>query len=254
MYQEAGYGANWQPEANNARRIDPNTKTYVTLGGLFAIGLVLIVIVVLSLIPLYMSHTSSSKNTNTNTNTTNNIQVSQIFVNSFSLQIRSPFDGFNSQTILLETNNRQALQAALTSMIQKDSLVNGSVVHINNTSMKSNRQIRQTSNFIKIIFDLNIISSNPCSIASCLNDFQSRVIQLLSGSNMTTSRVYCERTNSTEVYWLYFQLPQTIQPNSSLIYADLNQISSLLNQLLTIDKNQNQNQQTIESSTSNLFA
>ncbi|CAF1046444.1 unnamed protein product [Rotaria magnacalcarata] len=251
MYQEAGYGANWQPEANNARRINPNTQTCVVLGGLFAIGFVLIVIVVLSLIPLYMSHGSSSKNTNTNT-TNNNIQVSQIFVSSYSLEIQSPFDSFNSQTILLETNNRQALQAALTSMIQKDSLVTGSVIDINNTSMNSNRQIRQTSNFIKIIFDLNIISSKPCSIVSCLNAFQSRVIELLSGSNMTTSRVYCERTNSTEVYWLYFQLPQTIQPNSSLIYADLNKISSLLGQLLTIDKNRNQ--QTIESSTSNLFA
>ncbi|CAF4226351.1 unnamed protein product, partial [Rotaria magnacalcarata] len=68
-------GANWQPEANNARRINPNTQTCVVLGGLFAIGFVLIVIVVLSLIPLYMSHGSSSKNTNTNT-TNNNIQVS----------------------------------------------------------------------------------------------------------------------------------------------------------------------------------
>ncbi|CAF2653442.1 unnamed protein product [Rotaria sp. Silwood2] len=210
MYEDRGYGRNWLSTENNARRLNPYSRVYSTLGCLVAIGFVLIVIIVLSLIPIYIS----LKHSNT---TNNNIRTSKIFINDYTLQIQAPFDNFNPQTVLSQTNNRQRLQAALTSMIQQDSLLNGSVIEINTSSRKSNRQRRQTSDLLNITFDLNITSNKVCSSTSCLNDFQSHAINLLSNSNKTTSRVRYELLNSTQIYWLYYRLPQKIQ-SSKIFY------------------------------------
>ncbi|CAF3625776.1 unnamed protein product [Rotaria sp. Silwood1] len=242
MYDNAAYGGNWIPTTNAARRLDPYRRIYSILGCFVAIGFVLIVIIVLSLIPVYISRNSSRTNNN-------NIRVSKISIYGYNLRIQIPFTNFNPQTILSQTNNRQRLQAALTSMIQQDSLVNGSIIEINTSSTKSKRQ---SSDLFNITFDLNIISNKPCSTTSCLNEFQSHAVNLLTNSNKTIFRVSYELLNSTQIYWYYYQLPQQIQSNASLVYIDLNTISSLLNTLILLDKTQNQ--LSTESSTKNLIS
>ncbi|CAF1063282.1 unnamed protein product [Rotaria sordida] len=246
MYQDRNYGRNWIPTVNNARRIDPYSRIYIILGSFVVVGFILIVIVVLSLIPLYISRNFSRINNN-------NIQVSKISINAYNLQIQSLFDNFNPQTILSQNNNRQRLQAALTSMIQQDSILSGSIIEINTSSEKSNCQRQQTSNLFNITFDLNIISNKSCLSISCLNEFQSHVINLLSNSNKKTSRIRYEQLNSTQIYWLYYyRLSQTIQSNASFVYVNLKTISSLLDTLILIDRTQNQ--LSIENSTTNLFS
>lgn len=96
-------------------------------------------------------------------------------------------------------------------MIQHDSLVEGSIININNTTTKSLRVSRDTTDIRTITFHLNTISNRPCSSKTCLNEFQFRVISLLTNSSRTTSRVRYELTGSTQVYYLYFQLPNTIE-------------------------------------------
>jgi len=133
-------------------------------------------------------------------------------ITNYNLQIQSPFDNFNPQTVLSDSNNRQALAAALTSMLQKDSITTGSVVEINTSVLTSDhRKRRQTSNTYDITCNVNITSNKPSSSTVTLNQYHSHAEDLLSNSNKTTSFVHYQESNSTPVYWLTYRLPQTIQ-------------------------------------------
>ncbi len=134
-------------------------------------------------------------------------------ISNYNLQLQSSFDNFDSQAVLSNTNNLQSLEAALTSMLQKDSITTGSVVQIITPTIKR----RQTLNSFTITCNLNVTSSKPCSSTTCLNQFQSHVNTSLSGSNETTPSVYYQQTNSSQTYWLYYYLPQTIQ-SSKILY------------------------------------
>ncbi|UJR22642.1 hypothetical protein I4U23_025682 [Adineta vaga] len=241
MYQDAGYGQNWQPMTNNARRIDPYTRSIKTLGILFTVGFVLIIIVVLSLIPLYISQNSTSSSSN--------VQVPKVSMSNYNLRFQSPGDNFNSQTIISDLSNRRNLQAALTSLIQTDSTMTGSIVEINtSSSVQSRRKRRQSSKLLSISFELNVISSKSCTSVTCLNQFQSRAQTFLTDINRSLSGIRYQNPNSTETYWLNYKLPQTTQTNSTFIVVDPKSISSTLDTLLQLDKSLNQ--PTSETSTS----
>ena len=61
MYQDSGYGENWRPTDNRARRTDPYARSCVILVCLFVIGFFIIITIILSLIPIYLSKNSSTK-------------------------------------------------------------------------------------------------------------------------------------------------------------------------------------------------
>ncbi|CAF1072721.1 unnamed protein product [Adineta steineri] len=240
MYQDAGYGENWQPAANNARRIDPYTRSCAALGGLFGCGFIIIVIIVLSLIPLYISHDSS---------TNSNIQAPKVTVTNYNLQFQSPFNNFNSQTILSDSTNLQTLQAALTSLVQTDPAMAGSVVEINTSSVQSRRKRRQTSNLLTITFNLNVISGKGCSSIACLNQFQSHATSCLTDINQTISGVRYQQSGSSNIYWLNYKLPQTMQSNATFVIVDSKLLSSLLATLTELDASQHQSATTTTPTT-----
>ena len=112
------------------------------------------------------------------------------------------------ESIVLQTNNRQTLQAALTALIQQDRIVLGSVVEIVNFSIKSN-----------LILELLITSNQSCVTPICMDDYEIRVNHLLSSHNQTTfvvSYEYSNRTSSssTNIVWLQYQLPDEIQSST----------------------------------------
>lgn len=115
--------------------------------------------------------------------------------------------------LLSLTKNRHTLQAALTSMIQHDLTVNGSVITINASAVKTNgrRRRRQISSLITINLDLNVVSGKSCSSVVCMNDFRSRIINLLTNPNENTLIARYEPSDSTLGYWFYYQLPVSIQ-------------------------------------------
>jgi hypothetical protein len=180
--------------------------------------------VVLSLIPIYISHTSSTTNNNTQVSSKKNFYFLSIFIlnlgiyiNSYTLQFSSPSDTFDPQTILSESANRLTLQAALTSMIQKDSILAGSVVEIYPSSIISNRKRRQTSsNQFSITLGLNITGNKLSASVAMLNQFQFHTMNLLAQKNGTTTSVRYQLSNSTQIYWLNYQLPEKI--HSSKIF------------------------------------
>ncbi|CAF1450841.1 unnamed protein product [Rotaria magnacalcarata] len=240
MYKDAGYGENWQPTANNnARRIDPYTHSFAVLGCFFAVGFVLIIIVVLSLIPLYISHSSATRSY---------VQVPRVSVNGYTLKFRSPWTNFDTDTILSESSNREALQAALTSMIQNDSALAGSIVEISSSSALLKRKRRLASNIISLSVNMYVISCKSCPSIQCLNQFQINTNnQLTDKSRTPTVRYELNTTNdtsssssTTQVYWLTYQLPNAVISNVSLVSADLKLISSSLENLINLDKTLNQ--------------
>ncbi|CAF0976193.1 unnamed protein product [Rotaria sordida] len=242
MYKDAGYGDNWQPTPDNiARRIDPYGRSCAILGCFFVIGFILIVIVVLSLIPVYISRSSSP--------TKNTVQVPKVYINGYTLRFRSPSNSFNIETILSQSNNREALRAALTAMIQSDSILSGSIIDITKSSLSSKRKRRYSSDLLDITFDLYITSGKTCTSVSCLNQFQTRSINQLCNKNRTTAIVRYEQPNtddsihqsssSSNIYWLNFQLPNMMKSNVSFVNVDLKIISSSLETLINLDKNLN---------------
>ncbi len=129
---------------------------------------------------------------------------------NYNLELQSPYEGFDPQAVLSDPHNRLTLQAALTSMLQKNSGTSGSVIELHSIA---NRRRRQTSNSSDITFNLNITNNKPCSTA-CLNQYHSLIINLLSNNNHTTSSVRYQPSNLTTVYWLYYRLPKKIQSSS----------------------------------------
>ncbi|CAF3007261.1 unnamed protein product [Rotaria socialis] len=236
MYTDAGYGENWQPTANNnARRIDPYTRSCAMLGCFFAVGFVLIIIVVLSLIPLYISHSSTA---------ISYVQVPSVFVNGYALKFRSPWTNFDTHTILSDSSNREALQAAFTSMIQNDPALAGSIVEIPSSSTLPKRKRQLTSNIISFSVDMHVISCKSCTSIQCLNQFQINTNNQLTDKNRTPTVRYelntTNGTSSSKVYWLTYYLPNAVTSNASFVSVDLKVISSSLENLINLDKTLNQ--------------
>ncbi|CAF0790441.1 unnamed protein product [Rotaria sp. Silwood1] len=244
MYRDASYGENWQPTPNNiARRIDPYSRSCALLGCFFAVGFILTIIVVLSLIPVYISRSSSGKKSY--------VQVPRVYVNGYTLQFRSPSNSFNAEAILSHSNNLQALRAALTSMIQNNPTLTGSIVDISKSSLSSKKKRQELSDSYVFILDLNVTSGKPCTSILCLTQFQTHSINQLCDKNRTISTVRFEQpytnedasqsssSSSSHIYWLNFRLPQIMKSNVSFTNVDLKTISSSLETLITLDKNLN---------------
>ncbi len=103
-------------------------------------------------------------------------------------------------------------------MIQKDSTLAGSIVQITTPSTQSKRKRRQISNILTITFDLYITCAKSCPSATCENQCQSHAISCLSNSNQATPTAGYQQTNSSQIYWLEYRLPQTIQ-SSKISYS-----------------------------------
>lgn len=206
------------------RRLDPYARSCTILASLFAVGLVLIIIIVLSLIPLYISHRSKPA-ANDVFVLSNDIDRSPLdhfwylssafaglLASGYTLHVRSPTDDFDSNTVLNRSNNRQALQAALTSLIQEDAVVAGSLLEIYSSS---SRNRRQASTALDVICDLFITSNRSCVSTICASQFQSSVANLLTGNDQNTSPVRYEQTTNTSsastIYWFRYQLPAAMQ-------------------------------------------
>ncbi len=125
--------------------------------------------------------------------------------------MQSSVDTFYPQAVLSDTNNRMALQAALTSMLQQDSTTMGSVVDINSATSRS------LSTSYNLIFDLTVTGNKSCSAVTCLHQYHFRVINSLSNSNKTTSFVRYQQSNPTQIDWLTYRLPNTISSSKYLL-------------------------------------
>ena len=176
-----------------------------------------------------------------------NLEVS---ITSYNLRLQSSIDAYSPQIVLSDTNNRMALQAALTSMLQQDSTTMGSVVDIDSAATS-----RSLSNSNNLIFDLTVTGNKSCSAVTCLHQFQSRVINSLCNSNKTTSFIRYQQSNSSQTYWLKYRLPNTtssskyprtistlINPfilDASYTSVDSKAIASELSTLIAFDQSQN---------------
>jgi len=153
-------------------------------------------------------------------------------------------------------------------MIQKDSTLAGSIVQITTSSTQSKRKRRQISNILTITFDLYITCAKSCPSATCESQCQSHAISCLTNSNQATPTAGYQQTNSSQIYWLEYTLPQTIQSSKisysfkvknkhyvildvSLVIVDSQVIASTLATLLQLDSTENQ--PTVENSTANSF-
>lgn len=217
MYQDSGYGENWRPTENIARRTDPYARSCVILICLFTVGFLIIIIIILSLIPIYISKNSSNKSIYR--------QVSRVFIKNLHLE----FDSLpNFEDVFSNTNNLLTIQASLTALIQQDAVLRGSIL---DTSVSS--KANQT-------FDFNVIANTSCQVNRCLILFQQQVINRLTGSKsiFRYEQIY---SNSTKEYiWTKYTLPQTIPTNASFVTINPNSIASALQMLLEVDKTMNQ--------------
>ena len=136
-------------------------------------------------------------------------------MNGYSLQFRSPSENFDPDTILSQSENRQALQAALTAMLQKDPLLVGAIIEVNATAVASRRKREQLFNITYLTVDLHVISNRPCASTMCLNQFQSRTTNFLAHRNRTTAPVRYRASNTSEIYWLNYRFPRSVQASES---------------------------------------
>ncbi len=96
-------------------------------------------------------------------------------------------------------------------MLQQDSITIGSIIEIDSSAR------RRRSDSSDLIFNLNITGNKSCSTTACSHQYYSHVINLLSSnSNETTSFVRYEQSNSTQIYWLVYRLPETINSSKFL--------------------------------------
>jgi hypothetical protein len=144
------------------------------------------------------------------------LRILGILITNYNLQLQSSLDTFNPQIVLSDANNQLALQAALTSMLQQDSITIGSIIEIDSSTSSSNRISRQTSNSSNLILNLNITGNKSCSATTCSHQYHSHVINLLSNSTKTTPFVRYQQSNSTQINWLIYRLPDTIYSSKFL--------------------------------------
>lgn len=140
-------------------------------------------------------------------------------MSDYNLQFQSPVDNFSSQTVLSDLNNRRTLQAALTSLIQADSTIAGSIVEINTpvTTSSRRKRRRQSSSLSSISFELNVISSKTCTSTMCLNQFQTRAINSLTSIHQVLSGIRYQQPNTTTIYWLDYKLPRAVKASKIVL-------------------------------------
>jgi hypothetical protein len=137
--------------------------------------------------------------------------------------------------ILSRTENRQILEAALTSMLQKDTNIVGSIVEIRSYSHRIRRENQDLSSSTNISFDLDIISSKPCTSSICAAQFQSNTYSLLIDINQTNfARLGYQQENTTINHWLTYHLPETIQ-SSSIHFLCWHEHISILFSFVSVD-------------------
>lgn len=140
-----------------------------------------------------------------------------VLILNYNLQLKSSSDIFDPNMVLSDTTNRVALQAALTSMLQKDSITHGSIVEISSSSSRKSSHIRrQTSDVHNIILNLNVTYQKICT-ATCTQQYEARVAELLCNSSRTTSSVRYQRSNTSPIYWFNYQLPSTINSGKDFL-------------------------------------
>lgn len=106
--------------------------------------------------------------------------------------------------------NRQPLQAALTALIQSDTVLAGSVVEITKSSRKRRRSASDPTYFT---IDLNVTSVKSCMAPACLNQYHLRLLNLICGKNRQISNVHYEQKATLDTAWsskvllLNYQLP-----------------------------------------------
>ena len=135
----------------------------------------------------------------------------EIFIAGYTLQCRAPSTNFQSDTVLSESNNRQNLQAALTSLIQRDALLAGSIVELNQSSTR--RRLRQrrrrASSLFTLTFDLYITTSKSCVSPLCIRQWQNSTLNMLSSTNTQLPVARYDQQNTSTSYRLEYQLPMT---------------------------------------------
>ena len=108
--------------------------------------------------------------------------------------------------MFLQTNNRRALQAALTSMIQADENFNGALLEIVDGS---------ASNF-SLTLQLAITTNQTCNTPICLDADDASLTNILGQNNRTTPAIRYDYFNGTTpiTRWLEYRLPDEIQSST----------------------------------------
>lgn len=132
-----------------------------------------------------------------------------VFIQEISVKdFRLDFDSLtNFETIFSNTYNLLILQASLTSRIQNDTLLVGSIINITVSSIAN-----QT-------FNLNVISNTSCQVNRCLILFQQHSIDQLTNSKRIKLLFRYEQmiSNGTKEYLSTpYYLPQTISTSNSI--------------------------------------
>lgn len=142
----------------------------------------------------------------------------ELVIPTYTLQFRSPSGEFQADTILSQSDNRQTLQAALTSMLQQDTGTAGSIVDISTASSPSSTtKKRKRRQFVDLAFELSVTGNKPCTTVGCLHQFQSRANSVLTNLNRNISVVRYQVDNSSTNYWLTFRLPTSITSSLNLV-------------------------------------
>lgn len=126
-----------------------------------------------------------------------------VYINDYPLIFPSSKSTSFSSLPFLQLDHRLALEAALTSLIQQESSLQGSIVE---TNLPSRRTMMINATLI-----VQITNNRTCALTSCLNLFQSQINQVLTKTNDSSVVVPYQEKNSTEIRWISYQLPSYIQ-------------------------------------------
>ena len=158
--------------------------------------------------------------------------------------------------ILSQIDHRQALEAALTSLIQKENNLAGSIVDINlplsSSSSSSRKRRRAVSTPFNVTLNVEITSNRTCGSIFCLNQFQNQINQVLTEINANRAMLPYQPSNSTEIEWISYQFPTNILSSSSVnicltksnlcclgvssVFVDPTMIANQLEKLLVLDQ------------------
>ena len=141
----------------------------------------------------------------------------EIFIAGYTLQFQAPSPNFQSDTILSDSNNRQNLQAALTSLIQKDALLAGSIVEVNQTwtRRRLRQRRRRASSLLPLTFDLYMTTGKSCVSPLCISQWQNSTVNILSSTNPRLPVARYDYQNTSISYRLEYQLPFTFHTSKT---------------------------------------
>ena len=229
---------------------------------LFVFGIVFIIILVLSLIPVYLSNRFENKKKSIavlgkiilidRRLRSISIVVLALLIPTYTMAIDDSDQSIEIQRNFDRNNNQKALEAALTSMIQDDPFVAGSILEI---------QILSESVEKNLSFNLLVTSNCSCLSTTCSNQYQTKLTALLTDRNLKRPIARYEPENSTVISWIEYRLPAEIQSSSclsmktfmqgdidfhfrldfSIVTIDLMSLSSLLERLLLFNQMMNRN-------------